>query len=168
MRICVSGIGIVSAIGIGVEENLASIASGKDGMGRITLFNTIHTMPFAQVKASESELKNLLGLPAKELYTRTALLGMAAADEALRDSGIDTTKLRVGVVSATSTGGMDRTENFYASYLKDHTKGRIREVLSHECSDSTEHIARHCGINGFTTTISTACSSAANAVILGA
>jgi 3-oxoacyl-[acyl-carrier-protein] synthase-1 len=63
---------------------------------------------------------------------------------------------------------MDLTEHFFESFMEDDTTGRLRDVRMHDCAASTEAIARHCGINGYRTTISTACSSAANAVIAGA
>jgi 3-oxoacyl-[acyl-carrier-protein] synthase-1 len=63
---------------------------------------------------------------------------------------------------------MDRTEIFFRDYVKNHEKGKLSLVATHDCSDSTETIAAHLGINGFITTISTACSSSANAIILGA
>ncbi len=63
---------------------------------------------------------------------------------------------------------MDRSERFYADYLNDNTKGKLRDVVNHDCADSTERIADYTGISDFVTTISTACSSSANALMLGA
>lgn len=169
MCIRVSGIGVVSAIGIGVEQNLTALSSCCDGMGSVATFDTIHTAPVGQVKASNAELMQMLPLlPANRTYSRTALLGMVAARQAIDDSGIDCSKLRVGLISATSVGGMDLTEGFYKEFLKDSDRGKLRNVVSHDCGDSTRKIAEYCGIVGFQTTISTACSSAANAVMLGA
>lgn len=168
MQICVSGIGVVSSIGIGVDANVASLASQKDGMGSITLFDSTHNLPVSEVKASNGELMQLLSLPERSTYSRTALLGMLAANEALKDAAVDLNKLRVGLVSATSVGGMDLTYGFYEEFARDNAKGRLRDVVSHDCYDSTSKIAEYCGIRSFSTTISTACSSAANAVMLGA
>ncbi len=168
MQICVSGIGVVSAIGIGVEENFKSLSLGHDGLSAVTLFETIHPFPVGEVKATNQRLKELLNLPSKKNFSRTALLGMLAAKEALQDSGINTKELRVGLISSTSVGGMDVTPNFYKEFAINPLKGKLRDVVSHDCYDSTEKIASYCDIEGFTTTISTACSSAANAIMLGA
>jgi 3-oxoacyl-[acyl-carrier-protein] synthase-1 len=94
-------------------------------------------------------------------------LGILAVREALADAAIDTSK-RVGLVSSTSVGGMDLTEHFFEEFIEDENKGRLRDARMHDCAASTEAICRHCGINGYSTTISTACSSAANAVMMGA
>jgi len=62
---------------------------------------------------------------------------------------------------------MDRTENFFADFTKDPAKGKLRDVINHECGRSTELIAEEVGINGFISTINTACSSSVNSIIFG-
>jgi 3-oxoacyl-[acyl-carrier-protein] synthase-1 len=59
---------------------------------------------------------------------------------------------------------MDRTENFFVH----PRKGKLREVVQHECGYSTEWVADRLGIRHFQSTISTACSSSANAIGFGA
>lgn len=169
MRIAVGGTGIVSAIGVGVGQTLESLRSSRSGIGQVTLFPTIHRVPVGEVRLSNGELASLAGTENGVLRSRTALLGMLAAREALQDAGVDPEgPLRVGLVSATSVGGMDLTEEFYRAFMEDDRRGRLRQVVSHDCADSTLKIAEYCGIRGFTTTISTACSSAANAIMFGA
>jgi 3-oxoacyl-[acyl-carrier-protein] synthase-1 len=126
-----------------------------------------HKPLVGEVKRDNRELKSLLGIAPEVTLTRTTLLGMIATADALADSGENTT-LRTGFVNATSTGGMDLTEEFFKEFADNDAKGRLRDVVGHECADSTRHIADRLGINGFTATISTACSSAANAIIFGA
>ncbi|MEF9986823.1 MAG: beta-ketoacyl-[acyl-carrier-protein] synthase family protein [Bacteroidales bacterium] len=168
MRICVSGIGVVSAIGIGVKQNFSALISSAHGIAPILRLNTIHKLPVGEVKYSNTELKQLLKLSVNKTYSRTALLGMLAAFEAVKDSNINLSNLRVGIISATSVGGMDLTEEFYKYFTNNPDSGRLRDVVSHDCCHSTKKIAEYCGIKGFQTTISTACSSAANAIMLGA
>lgn len=168
MRVLVTGIGTVSGIGLNVEENIASLATGRHGMGEVTLFPTALHVPVSEVKLTNRELIERLGLNPETTYSRTALLGMMAAGEALKDSQIDIQKIRVGFISSTSVGGMDLSEQFYIPFREDNRKGRLRNVASHDCGDSTERMASYLGVTGFVTTISTACSSAANAIMLGA
>ena len=167
MKIYVTGLGVVSGIGIGVSENIEALQQGKHGIGKVTLFPTALDVPVSEVKRSNEELKQLLSLPPQRTVSRTALLGMIAAKEAMEDAGL-TQPLRIGFISATSVGGMDLSERFYESFKKNPKQGRLREVISHDCGASTELIASYLGINDFITTISTACSSAANAIMLGA
>lgn len=167
MRIAVSGIGVVSAIGTDTGENLRALRAGQSGVGRLTLFASRHAMPVGEVKASNTELKTRLGIAPNTLVSRTALLGMTAAQAALQDAATDRT-LRIGLVSSTSVGGMDLTERLFGDFMRDPAAGRIALAAQHDPAHSTARIAAHCGITGYTTTISTACSSAANAIIFGA
>lgn len=168
MRVYVTGIGVVSGLGLGVSQQIHSIRKGLSGMGSVAQFATKLSVPVSEVKHSNRQLLEPLLFSEEKGWTRTALLGFWAAQEALIDSSINPQENRVGFISSTSVGGMDRSENFYRSYMNDSESGRLHDVISHDCGDSTERIARHLGITGFTTTISTACSSAANAIMLGA
>lgn len=169
MKVFITGIGAISGIGQGVEEHLVSFRSGQHGLGKITLFPTRHDVPVSEVKATNDNLKERLAVPRQQTLSRTALLGITAAQEAWQDAAIAATNgLRVGLISANSTGGMDLSEQFYPLFREDNSRGRLRHVASHDAADSTERIASYLGLTGFRTTISTACSSAANALMLGA
>ncbi len=182
MKIYVTGLGVVSGIGIGVSENIEALRQEKHGLGKVTLFPTALNVPVSEVKRNNEELKQLLSLPPQHTVSRTVLLGMIAAKEAMNDAGLnwqalqkgeenqrkEQDSLRIGFISATSVGGMDLSEHFYESFKENPRQGRLREVISHDCGATTELIASYLGINDFITTISTACSSAANAIMLGA
>ena len=168
MGIVVTGVGIVSALGIGVDKNLAAICKGESGISASPqLLRTANNLPVGELRLSNGELHDILGISQGEHLSRTALLGILAVKEAMACANIDFSK-RVGLVSSTSVGGMDLTEHFFEKFMEDDSAGRLRDVRMHDCAASTEAIARHCSINGYRTTISTACSSAANAVITGA
>ena len=155
MNIAVRGIGIISALGNGAGETLAALRAGRSGIGKLTLFRSAVDVPVGEVRHDNRALGELLGIPARETPSRTALPAIPAA-------------ARVALVSGTSVGGMDLTENFYRAFRSDNGRGRLRSVAGHDCADSTRRIAEYCGITGYTATVSTACSSAANAVITGA
>lgn len=167
MNIAVRGIGIISALGNGAGETLAALRAGRSGIGKLTLFRSAVDVPVGEVRRDNRALGELLGIPARETPSRTALLGMIAAAQAVADAAIPAAA-RVALVSGTSVGGMDLTENFYRDFRSDNGRGRLRSVAGHDCADSTRRIAEYCGITGYTATVSTACSSAANTVITGA
>lgn len=168
MTIYVTGLGVVSAIGCGVEENLDALRHYRHGLDKVSLFETALDVPVGEVKLDNETLAGMLSLDKGFPYSRTMLLGLLAAREACRDAGITAGMPRTGFISGTSVGGMDRSEIFYESFRNDPEQGDIRLTASHDCADSTLRMARRLGITGFTTTISTACSSAANAILLGA
>lgn len=162
MRIAVTGIGIISAAGKDVDSTLNTLRAERSGIvDRPSHLNTCHHLPVGEVAENNAALCAGLGL--EGVYSRTALLGMTAAAEALADAGGKCPG--TALVSATSVGGMDLTERFFEEFRNDDRRGKLRLVAHHDCADSTLSIARHCGIDGFTTTLSTACSSAANALI---
>lgn len=167
-RVYISGVGVISAIGNNVAENIEALVSGKAGMQGMQRLQSAHrdSLPVAEVKLSNGELAALTGLPVHT--SRTALLSTAAAREALTASGININNWRTGFISANSVGGMDKTEDFFEHFLKDSGSGHLREVVNHECGAVTEVAADALGIKDFVTTVSTACSSSANSIFLGA
>jgi len=165
----IAGAGAITAIGNNIAECISALEKEQAGMGEICYLETMHRnkIPVAEVKLNNEELCALSGLP---LHTsRTALLSSIAAKEALQDAGIENiSSLRTGFISANTVGGMDKTEKFFSNFLDDLTKGRLREVVNHECGYTTELVADLLGIDHYVSTISTACSSSANAIFFAA
>lgn len=162
--------GIISAIGDTVEENFRSLAELKPGISRIENLDTVHkdVIWVGEIKKTNQDLAKYLNLEEGNNFTRTAMLGVMAARQAVENAGItDIGEWKTGLVSATSVGGMDTTERYFGEYLEEEPVRKY--ILSHDPGDSTHKIADALGIHGgFITTISTACSSAANAIMLGA
>jgi 3-oxoacyl-[acyl-carrier-protein] synthase-1 len=168
-KIAITGMGIISAIGNNVEENLSSLTSGKHGISDITLFETRHkgNIKTGEIKLSNEELAAKLQLKEDHHATRTALLGMMAAKEAVESAGIsDINEYKTGLISSTSVGGMDVTEKYFYSYEDFPEKQKY--IDSHDAGNSSLLIADYLGLKGMVSTISTACSSAANAIMMGA
>jgi 3-oxoacyl-(acyl-carrier-protein) synthase len=164
--VAIAGAGLISSIGRNTAECLSALEKGHAGIGEIFWLDTAHRqkIPVAEVKYSNAQLAELAGISNPSI-SRTALLSLIAAQEALDSAAIPGwAGLRTGFISANTVGGMDRTENFFAGFLSDTQSGRLREVIQHECGYSTEWVADQLGIRHFQTTISTACSSSANAI----
>lgn len=167
-RIVVTGMGIISAIGDSVEENYQALLANQVGIGTLTLFDSIHknNIKVGEVKLTTDELAKRLNLPEENNYTRTALLGVYAAKQAIENAEVeDINAVRTGLISSTSVGGMDYIEQYYNVFQTDPSVRKY--VSSQEAGDSTEKIADYLGLKGYVSTISTACSSAANALIMG-
>ena len=165
----IAGTGIISAIGNNVAECITALENERAGIGHMQYLDSVHRdkIPVAEVKLSNEELATMAGLHHSK--SRTALLSLVAAKEAISDANIPgITSLRTGFVSANSVGGMDKTEKFFATFLGNNNKGRLRDVVHHECGNVSELVADQLGIKEYITTISTACSSSANAIFFGA
>lgn len=164
-RIAITGIGIISSLGLNTEGNLNSLLEKKTGIGPMELLNSVHKeIPVAEVKKTDEELAHLIGIPSAEGYTRTALLAMIAAQEAWQDAG-NPPKEKAGLVSATTVAGMRTSEMYYSDFQREG--GRSDFIDTHDAGDSTEKTADFIGIKKFISTISTACSSSTNALMLG-
>ena len=168
--VAITGMGIISAIGNNVAENYSALLKKRTGISHISKIDTVHkgSIMVGEIEFTNGELEAILGLGPNNNYSRTALLGAIAAKEAIADAKITNIKAyRTGLISSTSVGGMDMTEKFYYDYLESGDNRRYIE--GHHAGDSTEKIAEQLGMDqSLVTTISTACSSAANAIMLGA
>ncbi|MBQ0769885.1 MAG: beta-ketoacyl-[acyl-carrier-protein] synthase family protein [Bizionia sp.] len=161
--------GIISAIGNSVPENLEALLASRSGITSISSLQTHHanSIKVGEVKLTNTQLIDILNIPKNSVFTRTALLGLYAAKHAVSSANITSVNAyKTGFISSTSVGGMDKTER----HLKEFSSNRESQkyINSHHAGDSTQKIADALGITGFVTTISTACSSAANAIMLGA
>lgn len=168
-RIAITGMGIVSSIGMNVEETRKSLLDGKHGITKVENIDTRlkDSILVGEIKKTDKELIDILGLPTLNDFSRTSLLGALAVDEAIKDAGIEVEDNHsIGFINSTTVGGMDVIERYYRDFLDSDEHRHYIEV--HDAGSNTELIAELLGIKGFVTTISTACSSAANAVMLGA
>lgn len=165
----VAGCGVISSIGNSYEECFASLQSGRHGIQRLTSIDSVYSdsLPVGEVRTINAELADKIGI--RKPVTRTAMLGVYAAQEALKHSGLkDIQRWRTGLISATTVGGMDRTEIFFPAFLRDHKGGALSDIVHHGCGATTDLIAGSLGIHHFVSTINTACSSSVNAIIYGA
>ena len=164
--IVITGAGIVSAIGNDTSSVLVSLKNETSGIGEMRYLSSVHKeLPVGEVKLSDNQLKDILGLPHEQIISRTTLLGTVALKQAVRDAAITTDGKRIVIINGTTVGGMDVTENLFP--LTSNPSPLITQ-LSHDCGSCTKDIAALCGISAEVCTVSTACSSALNAVILGA
>lgn len=166
--IWITGAGIVSAVGCNKREVLESLVAGRSGIGPMCYLRSVHTeFPEGEVPMSDEELCAALGIDASTPTIRTALLGMLALGEALDEAGLSGGELPgAAFISGTTVGGMDRSECYYPDFLANDSRNEY--IAMHDCGASTELIADRFGRFGFVSTPSTACSSAMNAILVGA
>ena len=157
---------MLSAIGRGPAETLHAFRTHQSGISTSHHLQTIHTLPVGEVSFSNQNLQDLLKV--NRTIPRTALLGIMAARDALSQCDFDVKSYRTGLISATTVGGMDLTEQFFSDFIKDKESGEIETIRFHECGKTTQLIAEDTGLTNFMTTINTACSSSVNSIIYGA
>lgn len=154
------------------SAQLESLMNQRTGFGRIEFLPTTLTesLPAFEIKLSNHKLAAIAGVPECEGYTRTALMGIIAAREALWTAKIhNVNEERTGLISSSTVGGMREFEECYEDLI-DITKDGPFLNFAHivDSGEHTERIADYFSIKAYVNTVSTACSSASNAIILGA
>jgi 3-oxoacyl-(acyl-carrier-protein) synthase len=161
VSVFVTGIGVVSPIGLNVDENLNALKSGISGIRK----SSDHNLMIGEVDMTNEQISRHLNLP-EEDFSRTTLLALMASKEAWQNK-THNSSIRTGLISSTSAGGLDRMEKYYFESQR-NPSSYTTDLMTHDNGRTTEKIAHELFINGYISTISTACSSGANAIMQGA
>ncbi|WP_276369172.1 beta-ketoacyl-[acyl-carrier-protein] synthase family protein [Chryseolinea sp. H1M3-3] len=171
-RVFITGFGIITSIGKNAEENFQSLVKGNYGFGPLEVLETVHrnSLSACEVKFADKELYEQAGVDAKQGFTRTSVLGLISLQEAINDAGLTHEEVKTsGLVSATTTGGIREFEKFYYELMDPELQGDfVRFTDTATSGEHCERLADYVGIKKYLGTISTACSSSANALMHGA
>ena len=112
-RVVVTGLGLITPVGIGVAESWANIINGQSGIGKITKFDC-SSFP-SQVAGEVKNFDPLAYIPPKDARRMDTFIqfGIAAGIEAFKDSGIevnDSNSERIGVSVGSGIGGINLIE----------------------------------------------------------
>ncbi|MBQ6310369.1 MAG: beta-ketoacyl-[Bacteroidales bacterium] len=166
-RIAITGAGIVSALGTGLDETCRSLMENICPIAPPKHLKTIHSnLPCGEVDLSDAQLYDLCHEDRGRVLSRSSLLGIVAARQAQEDASLVPGD-RVAFINGTTVGGMDITERYYKQYFQGSDYDAL--IPLHLDGVSTDAIADslECDVV-FTDVISTACSAAANAIAMGA
>jgi 3-oxoacyl-[acyl-carrier-protein] synthase II len=168
IRVVVTGMGVISPLGNGLEQFWQGLLQGKSGIGPITRFNAkeFPTRIAGEVKDFDPSI--YMDKKEAKRMDRFAQYAVAGARMALEDAGIDQDKLdkdRVGVVLGTGIGGMETLEDT-ARVLHEKGPGRISPFFVPMMigNMAAGQIAIILGVKGPNITVVTACASATNAI----
>jgi 3-oxoacyl-[acyl-carrier-protein] synthase II len=167
-RVVVTGVGLVTPLGIGIDNVWRSILSGESGISRITRFDAsnLETKIAGEVKNFKpEEYINPKDLKRMDLFIQYAL---AATQIAIEDSGIDIKKEipeRVGVVVGTGLGGLPTLEHYHKVLLE---KGPSRIspffIPMLIANEAPCHISMKYGCKGPNLCVVTACATGAHSI----
>ena len=167
-QVAITGIGCLSAAGISLEENMASLFSGKRCVAPPVRFSSTHPLSYPVFEIAEDQLSIISSKSDK--VSRTCRLGLAAAFEAFKDSRLEMelmAGLNVGVCIGTTVGSAMNNEEFY----RDCRTGAHPDMAAIERflnGNPSSVIAREFGIAGPCQTVVNACSSGTDAIGIGA
>jgi len=121
-RVVVTGLGLVTSVGIGVEETWQALLAGKSGIGKITLFDATDfpTQIAAEVKGFDPE--RFIDKKEARRMDRFVQFGVAATDMAMRQAGFDKPfegemAARVATILGSGIGGLATLEDEHKTLL---------------------------------------------------
>ena len=157
----ITGLGIVSAAGFGVDEVWRAVSRGASGLKPLALFPSPR---YGQIPVGEIQ-RDLVAAGAPARSSRSDKLGWLAARAAIADAGIrfENGGDRAGLILGTSVGGSYDSELFLTKLIKEG-KMRARLARFHECCTTVDLIANQFGLYGPGLAVATACSSSALAI----
>jgi 3-oxoacyl-[acyl-carrier-protein] synthase II len=119
-RVVVTGLGLVTPVGIGTEESWSALVAGKSGIGPITLFDasTFPTRIAGEVKGFDPS--KFMDRKEARRNDRFIQFALAATDMAMKDSGLDMSKEdaeKVGCIIGAGIGGLGTIEEEHRTFL---------------------------------------------------
>jgi nodulation protein E len=167
-RVAITGLGIISPLGLNLEDNWKSLSEGRGGIGPIKSADcsTLRFKNGAEVTGYDP-VKHFEG--GKDAYIdRFAQFSVVAAREAMRNSGLELTqemRERSAIVCGSAVGGQAAIESGFED-LWVQGRGRVHPLTIPKtmANAGASHIAMDLGMSGPTYTVSTACSSANHAI----
>ena len=120
---------------------MAALQAEETGIRKLKYLDSCHEeLPVGEVQLSNHEMNQLMGVADDIRHTRTALMGRLALREALKEARLERDDLKaIPFISATTVGGMDRREAYYAEEANCDLVHA--EISTHHCGTSTEMIA---------------------------
>ncbi len=166
--VAITGIGCLSAAGMSLDENMASLFTGKRRAAPPVRFSSTHPLSYPVFEIPEDELP--YNAPENKYVSRTCRLGLAAAVEAMQDAGLEAGQIagmKAGVCLGTTVGSAMNNEAFYRDYRNGmHPDMRIIEGFLR--GNPAAVLARRYGLTGPCQTVVNACSSGTDAIGIGA
>lgn len=167
-RVVITGMGVVSPIGIGKEAFWDSLKNGRSGVGRLTHFDAsdYSCQIDAEIKGFDAE--KYIEKKTIRRMDRFTQFAYAAADMAVRDAGLDQAKLdpdRVGVIVGSGIGGLSTIEEEYAT-LRERGARRVSPFLIPKLITNMApgEIAIRWGFTGVNYAVTSACATSNHAI----
>ncbi|MEE8482182.1 MAG: beta-ketoacyl-ACP synthase II [Acidiferrobacterales bacterium] len=167
-RVVITGIGIVSPVGLNLDQNWANITSGVSGIDRITRFDATGYPSTIAGEVKDLKIDDYIAAKDARRMDRFIQLGIIAGMQAMDDSGLEVTdenQYRIGVHIGSGIGGLDSIEN---TTLTLHQKG-VRRVSPFYVPGSiinmiSGNLSIRYGLKGPNLAMVTACTTATHAI----
>ena len=174
-RVCLTGFGCVTPIGIGREQFWQSLKDGKSGVKQIKSFDVRDAQVKIAGEIQDFDWEAELNSKDRKHVPRTVPLALAAAREAIRDAEINTENFSLterqnsGVILGTGGGGLAFTERQYGYWFTGQAqKGSIYTIPSSTHGGLSSELSMVFGLRGLSHVVSTGCTSSTDAIFYAA
>ena len=168
VRLFVTGVGLVTALASSREASWNALLRGERGIRPIDLFDTSGQRGRIGAQVQDVTVRDAPHIDSAA-WSRSSVMAFVAAREALAHAKLDTKKARVGLVIGGTTGGMFENEARLAElHSNPRNEDALVQLLSHPLTAACDCVTMALGPFVRTRTLSTACSSGANAMIVAA
>jgi 3-oxoacyl-[acyl-carrier-protein] synthase II len=166
-RLLITGLGLVTPLGTGVDATWTALVRGDRAIRPITLFDTSGQRVAIAGEVACVARSGVVGEPGG--WSRTNAMAASAAGEAMRMAMLDARAHRVGLVVGGTTGGMFETEQLLARlHAEPDCRETLASMLAHPLTATGDYIEQALGPFARIRTLSSACSSGANAIVVAA
>ncbi|MGB0507156.1 MAG: beta-ketoacyl-[acyl-carrier-protein] synthase family protein [Pikeienuella sp.] len=167
-RVVVTGVGVVSSLGLNRETHFDGLRNGRSGIGPLSIKDVDRLSVKIGGYVDDFVAETRFDRSSLTLFDRTTQMAVTAADEAMADSGFtpdDAAAERTGVVIGTALCGMETVDSAYRTVFEEG-KNRVHPFVVPRLMSNAgaSHISMRHGLKGPSWTVSTACSSANHAI----
>jgi 3-oxoacyl-[acyl-carrier-protein] synthase II len=167
--IAITGIGVMSPLGVGREAFWENCRKAKMGIKKITSFDTSSLRSNIAGWVEDFDPRQFMSPGVYRRMSRISRMAVASSVEAMKDSGLILGAIdreRIAVIMGTSYGSSSHVEDFYISLLKDGPRGAQPFLFPETVPNApASHIAMFHGITGPNTTFCQNEISAENAIL---
>lgn len=169
MRIWVTGIGVVSPLARSAGATMDRLVAGDRAIAPLSLFEIPEARARIAAEVTGLRAEDVAPPSEAEGWSRTDAMAAIAAREALDHAGVDPRSAPIDLAVGGTTAGMYETEELLAWLSRDPAAiTPLKRMLSHPLSSTADHVRAALGPFRRVRSICSACSSGANAILLGA
>jgi 3-oxoacyl-[acyl-carrier-protein] synthase II len=170
-RAVITGLGVISPNGIGVKEFSDAILQGKSGVRRISLFDPTGLPVTIAGEVSGFKELDWIDEHERKHVSRAVPMAIAAASEAIADSGLDPNSMSLeekrdtAVILGTGGGAQEFSEAQYRLWLTGNVKQvSIFTIPSGTMGTMSSEVSMRFGFRGFSHVVTTGCTSSTDAM----
>ncbi|MCG6551291.1 MAG: beta-ketoacyl-ACP synthase II, partial [Candidatus Magnetominusculus sp. LBB02] len=167
-RVVITGLGLITPLGIGVEKSWNALLAGTSGIGRITRYNDPNLPVQIAGEVEDFVAEDYIHPKEVKKMDRFIHFAMAASDMALNDSGLKITEEnaeRVGVLIGSGIGGLPAIEHYHKQYLEGgHRKVSPFFIPMLIINLAAGNVSLRYGAKGPNSAVATACASGNHAI----